>query len=289
MLISSLLETVAGYAVEEITTGRIRSPHPAVAPEIFRVSPEHVVDLADAGRPLVEAPELGGALVLSQLCIDLVHAEPGIAEMPGDVPVHKGPDGRLDLGIFALEDVDQLFAVEDGIIGQLLERNFPVHLIAAGKIADQVDLIAGVVEFLVEGDQVVTESQLRFDLGDSCDDLLKDKFLIEFGARKESGAGDPSQAVQSTQEVGEVSRAREAAKVLLLDPAALEEVERTAENRHATETAIEVEEIGQVGVHPLPERMFLEPSLDEILAKRGHLGGRYLARVVQHDDVDKVD
>lgn len=277
------------YAVEEITTGMIQSLHPVAVLAIFRVGPEHVIDLTDAGSPLVESPELGGVLVLAHLCIYLMHSVSRIAEMPGDVPVHKGPYDRLDLGISAAEDVHQLLAVEDRIIRQLLESNLPAHSIATGKVADQVVLITGVVEFLVEGGQVITESQLRFHLGDRCDDFFKDEILVELRAWEESSAGNSAQAVQPTQEVGEVTRAGEAAKVLLFDPAALEEIQRTAENRHATETAIEAEETGQVCVHTLPEGMFLRPSLDEILAKGGHLLGGYLARIVQHDDVDKVD
>ena len=110
---------------------------------------------------------------------DLIQSVTMIAEVPRDVALEESVQRRFHSRRAAFKDVDKLFANTDGFRGEIFETLVEADAVDNAVVLDEADLVFGVVELLVEGEQVVDVHDDEVDYRDRGHDLDEVEMLVE--------------------------------------------------------------------------------------------------------------
>ncbi len=123
--------------------------------------------------------------------------------MPGTVSHNEGVDCSFHIGVFSLEN-GELFATVDSVTDKLVKGLVHIDSLDVAIIDDQACLVACVIEFVVEGHQIVHEWHEVFHMSDCSRNLSEQGLFVELFRRKESGPDTVTQAIQAAEEGREV-------------------------------------------------------------------------------------
>lgn len=120
----------------------------------------------------------------------LRHPVPLVTKVPAHVAVYESQYSLPESRVKVLDHADKSFPRANRLIRQTLERVFKPHVLDVCPISNEVDLLAGIAEFLEEGEQVVDQRHIRLYLSYDADDLfeLLLRLVVEFPGREKSPA-----------------------------------------------------------------------------------------------------
>lgn len=146
-----------------------------------------------------------------------------IAKVPCDVALEESVHRGFDLRVSAFKDRGQLFATTDGFVGEFLESLVKTDPMDNTVIPHEAHLISRVVKLLVEGHQVVDEDHDVLDGWNRRYDLGEHGLFVVLPCWEKGSRHTVTETVQTAEEEGEIVGTWKSVKVVLLDPAALED------------------------------------------------------------------
>ena len=162
-----------------------------------RIGPLLRVHSTDVRGRLLKAAERESSRAVVRAIPKLSEAVARVAQVPGDVALTKGEEGVGEFWVFDLEDGDDLLRVDDAVARELIEGLVEGGAVAAGVVVDQGGLVAGLVELLVEGHEVVDEDHPVLHLGDHGRDLGEELLFVELRAGEHGRADAVAQAIEA--------------------------------------------------------------------------------------------
>ena len=167
--------------------------------------------------------ELHSSRTVASTLIDLVNSVSFVAKVPCNIALNESLKCIYHLRVFPFKNGEQLFATKNSITGKPVKGLVQTDPFNMAIILDKAYLVSWVIELLVEGYQVVHEYHQVFHLSDCSRSPSKQGLFVELLRREDRCPDAVTQAIQAAEEEREVVGSREAVKVELLNPAALED------------------------------------------------------------------